>query len=269
MWLRIEATLAMNFQFNLQLVLATAGTLLSLFLMILIVGYRRRRVFEQVLFFLALAFFFLLLGNTFISKCFAVLPFWNSKYHAENCRFVGAIRNRSPKPLLIHTHFAYGRDQMGMPRRWWQTTITIFAYVPVVVCAIAHPTKRTLRSHYGFSADAVRCLCNAELVVVRCCVRYLHCITDRFRPAIQHSQSASFPRFSRRLFWRNRLSGCSSIHCPELAVGRTIHFNLSGDGWSRQLDADRYYFRLGLAASCDRVLHRALSGARDWIAEEI
>ena len=48
----------MNLYSNLELVLAAAGTLFSLFLMILIVGYRRRRSFERVLFFLALALFF-------------------------------------------------------------------------------------------------------------------------------------------------------------------------------------------------------------------
>lgn len=32
--------------------------------------------------------------------------------------------------LLIHTHLAYGRDQLGMPWRWWHTTLVIFAYLP-------------------------------------------------------------------------------------------------------------------------------------------
>jgi signal transduction histidine kinase len=34
--------------------------------------------------------------------------------------------------LLIHTHLAYRRDQLGMQWQWWHTTIMVFAYLPVV-----------------------------------------------------------------------------------------------------------------------------------------
>jgi signal transduction histidine kinase len=122
----------MNFRVNLQLVLATAGTLFSLFLMILIVGYRRRRVFERVLFFLALALFFYYSG---------ILLFLNaSQFYLSGIPsstagiidllvFIGTV---ALPPLLVHAHFAYGRVQMGMPWRWWHSSITIVAYLPVV-----------------------------------------------------------------------------------------------------------------------------------------
>ena len=122
----------MNFYVNFQLVLATAGTLFSLFLMILIVGYRRRRIFERVLFFLALALFFYYSG---------ILLFLNASqfYSSEIPRSVARIADWlvlvgmfSLPALLVHAHFAYGRAQMEMLWRWWQTTITIFAYIPVV-----------------------------------------------------------------------------------------------------------------------------------------
>jgi signal transduction histidine kinase len=120
----------MDFHVNLQLVLATAGTLFSLFLMILIVGYRRRRVFERVLFFLALALFFYYSG---ILLFLNASQFYLSGIPSSTARiidllvFIGTV---ALPPLLVHAHFAYGRAQMGMPWRWWHATITIFAYLP-------------------------------------------------------------------------------------------------------------------------------------------
>jgi signal transduction histidine kinase len=122
----------MNFQFNLQLVFATAGTLFSLFLMILVVGYRRRRVFERVLFFLALAMFFyysgILLFLNASQTYLHALPIATSKL-IELFVFIGIV---ALPPLLVHSHFAYGRAQMGIPRRWWHTTIIVSAYLPEV-----------------------------------------------------------------------------------------------------------------------------------------
>jgi len=125
----------MNSHVNLQLVLATAGTLFSLFLMILIVGYRRRRVFERVLFFLALALFFYYSG---ILLFLNASQFYLSGISESTGRIVDSmvlIGIGLLPALLIHAHLAYGRDQMGMAWRWWQTTVTVFAYIPVVVCA--------------------------------------------------------------------------------------------------------------------------------------
>lgn len=122
----------MNFHVNLQLVLATAGTLFSLFLMILIVGYRRRRTFERVLFFLAFALF---LYYTGILLFLNASQFYSSGIPSSTAKlvdlfvFLGTV---ALPPLLIHSHFAYGRAQMGMPWRWWHSSITIVAYLPVV-----------------------------------------------------------------------------------------------------------------------------------------
>jgi signal transduction histidine kinase len=122
----------MNLYSNLELVLAAAGTLFSLFLMILIVGYRRRRSFERVLFFLALALFFYYSG---ILLFLNASQFYSSEIPASVAKIADwlvLIGTFSLPALLIHTHFAYGRAQMGMPWRWWQTTITIVPYIPVV-----------------------------------------------------------------------------------------------------------------------------------------
>jgi signal transduction histidine kinase len=123
----------MNFYINLQLVLATAGTLFSLFLMILIVGYRRRRIFERVLFFLALALFLYYSGillflnaSQFYASGIPSSTFWL----IDLLVFIGTT---ALPPLLVHSHFAYARGQMGMPWRWWHSSITIFSYLPIVI----------------------------------------------------------------------------------------------------------------------------------------
>lgn len=122
----------MNFWFNLQLVLATSGTLFSLFLMILVVGYRRRRVFERVLFFLALTLFFyysgILLFLNASQTYLQAFPMVTSKL-IELLVFMGIV---ALPPLLVHSHFAYGWAQMGIPRRWWHTTVIVSAYLPEV-----------------------------------------------------------------------------------------------------------------------------------------
>jgi len=130
-WLE-SGHLPMNFHVNLQLVLATAGTLFSLFLMILIVGYRRRRIFERVLFFLALALFLYYSGLLLFLNA---SQFYLSGIPSSTAKIIDLLVSVglvALPALLIHTHLAYGRDQLGMPWRWWHTTIMVFAYVPVV-----------------------------------------------------------------------------------------------------------------------------------------
>ena len=127
----------MNSIFNLQLILATAGTLFSLFLMILIVGYRRRRIFERVLFFLALALFLYYSG---ILLFLNAAQFYLSGIPSSTAKIVELLVSLgliALPALLIHVHLAYGRDQLGMPWRWWHTTLIIFAYLPAAGFGVA------------------------------------------------------------------------------------------------------------------------------------
>ena len=88
------------------MVAATAGTIVYLFLMILIVGYRRRRTFERVLFFLALAAFCVYAG---------ILLGMNAQmFYSEVPKATGAVvlalilSGVSLLPaLLIHAHGTY------------------------------------------------------------------------------------------------------------------------------------------------------------------
>ncbi len=109
---------------------ATAGTLINLFLMILIVGYRRRRTFERVLFFLALALFLYYAG--LLLEINSHLYYGNSSAvptRGLTIWLVGLVFALLPG-LLVHTHFAYGWTQTRVPSRWWQSIISVAFYLP-------------------------------------------------------------------------------------------------------------------------------------------
>ncbi len=120
----------MSFSLLLSLVSATVGTLLNLFLMILIVGYRRRRTFERVLFFLALALFLYYAGCLLILN--AQIYYRNGPPRATEILsiYLVAIGLAALPGLLVHTHFSYGWAQGGMSRRWWHWVFISAAYLP-------------------------------------------------------------------------------------------------------------------------------------------
>jgi signal transduction histidine kinase len=118
------------FDTYLRLSLETAGTLLALFLMILIVGYRRRRKFESVLFFLALALFLYYSGILLVEN--AVL-FYPQSFPAAT-RLLGqslaSIALVFLPGLLVHAHFSYAWTSRDMPCRRWDSALIIAAYSP-------------------------------------------------------------------------------------------------------------------------------------------
>ncbi|HXQ96995.1 MAG TPA: ATP-binding protein [Candidatus Limnocylindrales bacterium] len=122
----------MSFSLLLSLASATVGTLLNLFLMILIVGYRRRRTFERVLFFLALALFLYYAGSLLILN--AQIYYRNGPPRATEILsvYLVAIGLAALPGLLVHTHFSYGWAQGGMSRCGWQAAVIGAAYIPVV-----------------------------------------------------------------------------------------------------------------------------------------
>jgi signal transduction histidine kinase len=119
----------------------TAGTLLNLFLMILIVGHRRRRHFERVLFCLAAAWFL------YYSGC---LLFWNSSiyYNGSIPRATGlfayaitGIGLALTPALLLHAHLAFGWAQGRILKQGWQKILIGAAYLPCVYYVALLPQK--------------------------------------------------------------------------------------------------------------------------------
>src|ERR1700681_5014662 len=119
----------------LRLIGFTAGTLLQLFWLVVILGYRRQRNFERVFFLLSLALFFFYAGSLlalnaqiyYLEPPALLTAFAKTLLCAGLC-FLPA--------LLIHLHFEYA-DTRGMVRRRALKRVVLFAaYAPVLFFAL-------------------------------------------------------------------------------------------------------------------------------------
>jgi signal transduction histidine kinase len=118
-----------------RLVGFTAGTLLQLFWMVVILGYRRQRNFERVFFFLCLALFFFYSGSLLALNAQIYYPEPPALLNAfaKTVLFAGLC---FLPPLLIHLHFEYAGT-----RKMWRSlaakrVILLAAYIPVLYFAL-------------------------------------------------------------------------------------------------------------------------------------
>jgi signal transduction histidine kinase len=104
--------------FYIRLISLTAGTLVYLFLLALILGHRRPRLFERLLFFLCFSLFLIYAGG--LLEVNSILQYGSpppstqlfySLLHAIGIAFLPA--------LLLHVHFAYIRSIQGRAIRGW------------------------------------------------------------------------------------------------------------------------------------------------------
>src|SRR5882757_8139203 len=107
----------------------TAGTLLMLFWMVVILGYRRQRNFERVFFFLCLALFFFYAGSLLAlnAQIFYSLPPQSLSSFAAVLIGVGLT---FLPPLLFHLHLEFATTR-GMSHRLVPKAVALgLAYVP-------------------------------------------------------------------------------------------------------------------------------------------
>ena len=109
----------------------TAGTLLQLFWMVVILGYRRQRNFERVFFLLSLALFFFYSGSLlalnaqiYYSDPPALLTAFAKTLLCAGLCFLPA--------LLIHLHLEYAETRGMLPGGTLKRTLLIAAYAPAV-----------------------------------------------------------------------------------------------------------------------------------------
>jgi signal transduction histidine kinase len=113
----------------------TAGTLLQLFWMVVILGYRRQRNFERVFFFVCLALFFFYAGS--------LLALNAQIYYAEPPALLTAFANTLLcaglcflPPLLIHLHFEYAETRGLLRSRSVKRLVLFATYTPVLYFAL-------------------------------------------------------------------------------------------------------------------------------------
>jgi signal transduction histidine kinase len=113
----------------------TAGTLLQLFWMVVILGYRRQRNFERVFFFLSLGLFLFYSGSLlalnaqihYTDPPAVLTAFAKTLLYAGLCFL---------PPLLIHLHFEYADTRELLKQRSLKRLLLLAAYAPVLYFAL-------------------------------------------------------------------------------------------------------------------------------------
>ncbi len=137
--------------FYIRLIGFTAGTLVYLFLLALILGHRKPRLFERLLFFVCLSLFMIYSGllleiNSLIE--YRAVPEVTQRFYwflqFGGLSFLAAF--------LVHAHIAYLRDIAKFrSRRWWALVAGLFYAAPVVGCAAAGLYARRHGPPFGLS----------------------------------------------------------------------------------------------------------------------
>jgi signal transduction histidine kinase len=113
----------------------TAGTLLQLFWMVVILGYRRQRNFERVFFFLCLALFFFYGGSLLALNAqihYATPPALLQSFVVTLlCAGLSLL-----PPLLIHLHLEFAETRGMLRSRPLKRVVLFAAYAPVLYFAL-------------------------------------------------------------------------------------------------------------------------------------
>ncbi len=125
----------MSTQFYLRLVGLTAGTLVQLFWIVLILGHRRPRNFERVLFFVGLALFLFYSGSLLALNAEIYYPLPPPALLSFAVTLVAGGLGFLP-PLIVHVHVAYARATEGEAAPKWFGWLVWSAYLPVLYFAI-------------------------------------------------------------------------------------------------------------------------------------
>ncbi|MFZ3218239.1 MAG: ATP-binding protein [Candidatus Acidiferrales bacterium] len=122
----------MTLLFYIRLISFTAGTLVYLFLLALILGHRRPRFFERLLFFLILALFLLYSGG--LLEINAIIQYATppdaTRYFYQGLMALGMFLLL---PLVWHTHFAYGRQIRQSPPGVVGRPLVLMFYVAALI----------------------------------------------------------------------------------------------------------------------------------------
>src|SRR2546422_2602926 len=109
----------------------TAGTLLQLFWMVVILGYRRQRNFERVFFFLCVALFFFYSGSLLAlnAQIHYLVPPPALQALAGTLLYIGLC---ALPPILIHLHLEYATTRGLLKRQNSNRLFISAAYAPIV-----------------------------------------------------------------------------------------------------------------------------------------
>lgn len=127
----------------------TAGTLLQLFWMVVILGYRRQRNFERVFFFLCLALFFFYSGSLLALNAQIYYPLPPPLLEAAAITLLCVGLCLLP-PLLIHLHFEFAETRGLAPGHFLKRLILVAGYAPIVYFALHYFPRIAISPGFDF-----------------------------------------------------------------------------------------------------------------------
>ena len=119
----------------LRLIGFTFGTLLQLFWMVVILGYRRQRNFERVFFFLCLALFLFYSGSLLALNAEIYYPVPPALLESSAITLMCAGLCLLP-PLLIHVHLEFLETRELLKNRAGKRVVLFAAYIPILYFAL-------------------------------------------------------------------------------------------------------------------------------------
>jgi signal transduction histidine kinase len=120
-----------TYLFYIRLIGLTAGTLTYLFLLALILGHRRPRLFERLLFFLVLSLFFVYAGGLLEVNAqiqYSTTPIATHLF-SQGLVALGLL---FLLPLVWHTHYAYRRQIRRSPPKAFARALLVVLYLVVI-----------------------------------------------------------------------------------------------------------------------------------------
>ena len=113
----------------------TAGTLLQLFWMVVILGYRRQRNFERVFFFFCLALFLFYSGSLLALNAQIYYPVPPALLQTSAITLLCAGLCMLP-PLLVHLHLEFAKTRGLLRNRGGKRATLLAAYLPILYFAL-------------------------------------------------------------------------------------------------------------------------------------
>lgn len=169
----------------LRLIGFTAGTLLQLFWMVVILGYRRQRNFERVFFFLCLALFLFYSGSLLAlnAQIYYTTPPALLETSAITLLCVGLCLL---PPLLVHLHVEFAETRELLSNRAWKRVLLFAAYAPILYFALRVYPRVVTTSGFDFLIPGNALgrgygvwLCLALLISAGWEARFLRVVADK------------------------------------------------------------------------------------------
>jgi len=132
-----------------RLIGLTAGTLLPLFWMVVIVGYRRQRNFERVFFFLCLALFLFYSGSLLILN--AQIYYGQPPIGLRGFAIAIIVAGLCLFPaLLLHMHVEFAETRGLLKNRRWKWGVALFFYATALHLMINHTSLQITAGNFDF-----------------------------------------------------------------------------------------------------------------------